>query len=202
MQARSARVESRCAKALIVESCYDVAKKMIRGCYLWVGYRVAVSVFDCLATVVRFSRFFAGIRVLPSCFMRCPCAGRHLLFFAAAKKSRQKKAAHTVSASYCLRASNGSYPSHGNFSVPARCQRRESRPHPLQSPVEQTAAANGLHRSGGKLCVGRSAAHVSALTTPTLLSSPKRCAYGAKAYTQFADIERVQVDRACSDAGA
>ena len=28
-------------------------------------------------------------------FTRCPCAGRHLLFFAAAKKSRQKKAAHT-----------------------------------------------------------------------------------------------------------
>src|SRR5215471_10154350 len=27
------------------------------------------------------------------CFRRCPCAGRHLLFFAAAKKSRQKKAA-------------------------------------------------------------------------------------------------------------
>ena len=27
------------------------------------------------------------------CFMRRPCAGRHLLFFAAAKKSRQKKAA-------------------------------------------------------------------------------------------------------------
>jgi hypothetical protein len=27
------------------------------------------------------------------CFMRRPCAGQHLLFFAAAKKSRQKKAA-------------------------------------------------------------------------------------------------------------
>jgi hypothetical protein len=25
----------------------------------------------------------AGIRVLPSCFKRRPCAGRHLLFFAA-----------------------------------------------------------------------------------------------------------------------
>ncbi|SEH40467.1 hypothetical protein SAMN05192544_1001238 [Paraburkholderia hospita] len=31
-------------------------------------------------------------------FTRCPCAGRHLLFFAAAKKSRQKKAANTASA--------------------------------------------------------------------------------------------------------
>ena len=28
-----------------------------------------------------------------ACFTRRPCAGRHLLFFAAAKKSRQKKAA-------------------------------------------------------------------------------------------------------------
>src|SRR6266702_3982236 len=34
-----------------------------------------------------------GIRAMPSCFKRRTCAGRHLLFFAAAKKSRQKKAA-------------------------------------------------------------------------------------------------------------
>jgi hypothetical protein len=27
-----------------------------------------------------------------SVYLLCPCAGRHLLFFAAAKKSRQKKA--------------------------------------------------------------------------------------------------------------
>ena len=39
---------------------------------------------------------FAGIRELLACFRRRPCAGRHLLFFAAAKKSRQKKAAHTA----------------------------------------------------------------------------------------------------------
>ncbi|WP_208545880.1 hypothetical protein, partial [Paraburkholderia steynii] len=38
---------------------------------------------------------FAGIRALLACFKRRPCAGRHLLFFAAAKKSRQKKAANT-----------------------------------------------------------------------------------------------------------
>jgi hypothetical protein len=51
----------------------------------------------------------AGIRVMFSFFMRCPCAGRHLLFFipqgdflrgAAAKKSRQKKAAHTEPLDY------------------------------------------------------------------------------------------------------
>jgi hypothetical protein len=38
----------------------------------------------------------AGIRVSLTSFTRRPCAGRHLLFFAAAKKSRQKKAAHTA----------------------------------------------------------------------------------------------------------
>jgi hypothetical protein len=54
---------------------------------------------------------------MPSCFMRRPCAGRHLLFFAAAKKSRQKKAAHTASSCSCLRAPNGSYASHGGVSV-------------------------------------------------------------------------------------
>src|SRR6266702_4036481 len=45
---------------------------------------------------VRFFCLFAGIRAMPSCFKRRPCAGRHLLFFAAAKKSRQKKAANTA----------------------------------------------------------------------------------------------------------
>ena len=54
-----------------------------------------------------FTLVFAGIRVAPSRRGRCPCAGRHLLFFAAAKKSRQKKAAHTASPCVCLRALNG-----------------------------------------------------------------------------------------------
>uniref|UniRef100_UPI00296AD778 hypothetical protein n=1 Tax=Paraburkholderia terrae TaxID=311230 RepID=UPI00296AD778 len=44
-------------------------------------------------------------------FKRRPCAGRHLLFFAAAKKSRQKKAANTASSCVCLRAPKGSYAS-------------------------------------------------------------------------------------------
>src|ERR1700753_659647 len=39
-------------------------------------------------------------------FKRRPCAGRHLLFFAAAKKSRQKKAAHTASPCSYPRALN------------------------------------------------------------------------------------------------
>jgi hypothetical protein len=34
-------------------------------------------------------RSFTGIRVMLLVRKRCPCAGRHLLFFAAAKKSRR-----------------------------------------------------------------------------------------------------------------
>jgi hypothetical protein len=68
---------------------------------------------------------FAGIRALPSCFTRRPCAGRHVLFFAAAKKSRQKKAANTANLSSCLRAPKGSYTSYGSISVRVRCQRFE-----------------------------------------------------------------------------
>ncbi|BCZ79619.1 hypothetical protein PTKU64_32940 [Paraburkholderia terrae] len=41
-----------------------------------------------------------------ACFKRRPCAGRHLLFFAAAKKSRQKKAANTASPCSYPRAPN------------------------------------------------------------------------------------------------
>ncbi|SEI06183.1 hypothetical protein SAMN05192544_101858 [Paraburkholderia hospita] len=77
----------------------------------------------------------AGIRVFPPCFKRRPCAGRHLLFFAAAKKSRQKKAAHTVSSCSCLRAPRRSHASHGNAPVRVRCQRLQQMPHPLQTPA-------------------------------------------------------------------
>ncbi|SDH16993.1 hypothetical protein SAMN04487926_102386 [Paraburkholderia steynii] len=115
---------------------------------------------------------FAGIRAMPSCFTRCPCAGRHLLFFAAAKKSRQKKAANTANISSCLRAPNRSYASDGNISVRVRCQRFESMPHPLQIPAQELAAANGLCRPGGKLCVGCRTVQVSALTRNTSLASP------------------------------
>src|SRR6202008_1370136 len=78
---------------------------------------------------------FAGIRDLLACFKRRPCAGRHLLFFAAAKKSRQKKAAHTASSCICLRAPNRSLTSHGNLPVRVRCQRSCGAPHPLHAPA-------------------------------------------------------------------
>ncbi|SKC83809.1 hypothetical protein SAMN05445504_3742 [Burkholderia sp. CF099] len=68
---------------------------------------------------------FAGIRVMTYPFKRRPCAGRHLLFFAAAKKSRQKKAAHTASSCVCLRDPNRSHTSHGNVLVRVCCQRAE-----------------------------------------------------------------------------
>ena len=84
----------------------------------------------------------AGIRVLLACFTRRPCAGRHLLFFAAAKKSRQKKAAHTASSCVCLRAPKGSYASHGNHVTHVRCQRSCAAPHPLHPPALHHAVAD------------------------------------------------------------
>jgi hypothetical protein len=65
----------------------------------------------------------SALRCLP--FKRRPCAGRHLLFFAAAKKNRQKKAANTANISSCLRAPKGSYASHGSISVRVSRQRFE-----------------------------------------------------------------------------
>ncbi|SDH74162.1 hypothetical protein SAMN04487926_107258 [Paraburkholderia steynii] len=88
------------------------------------------------------SSLFAGIRVLPSCFRRRPCAGRHLLFFAAAKKSRQKKAANTANISSCLRAPNGSYASHGNHVTHVRCQRSCAAPHPLHMSASHHAMSD------------------------------------------------------------
>ena len=82
----------------------------------------------------------AGIRALPSRFTRCPCAGRHLLFFAAAKKSRQKKAAHTANPCSCLRAPNQSYASNGNAPARLRCQRSLCTPHLLHAPASQHTA--------------------------------------------------------------
>jgi len=119
-----------------------------------------------------------------------PLCGAALTFFAAAKKVSKESGLTPPILDHRLRAPNGSSPSHGNFSVAVRCQRFESAPHPLHSPVAQPGAANGLGRPGGKLCVGRNASHVSALTTPIVLFSPEWCVYAAKAYTQFAAIER------------
>ena len=82
---------------------------------------------------------FAGIRVMHLVCKRCPCAGRHLLFFAAAKKSRQKKAANTANPCSCLRAPTGSYASNGNHATHVRCQRSRSAPHPLHVPASRHA---------------------------------------------------------------
>ncbi|AUT51616.1 hypothetical protein C2L66_06905 [Paraburkholderia caribensis] len=125
--------------------------------------------FVCLCAGSRVLRFAlcAGIRDSLACFTRRPCAGRHLLFFAAAKKSRQKKAAHTASTCSCLRAPKGSYASHGNHVTHVRCQRSEQAPHLLRTPVLAQAAANGTRRPGGKLCVGCRTAEVGALTRDT-----------------------------------
>ncbi|MGT2473021.1 hypothetical protein [Paraburkholderia terrae] len=55
---------------------------------------IRVTVFDVLAFDVL--AFALASAFCFACFTRRPCAGRHLLFFAAAKKSRQKKAANTA----------------------------------------------------------------------------------------------------------
>ena len=81
----------------------------------------------------------AGIRVMTYPLKRRPCAGRHLLFFAAAKKSRQKKAAHTANSSSCLRAPKGSYALHGNHVTHVSCQRSCCAHHPLHAPAFQHA---------------------------------------------------------------
>jgi hypothetical protein len=79
---------------------------------LWFGrvvYSRCGGVFVCLRRFLtrwRADLHIAGIRAAPMRRGRCPCAGRHLLFFAAAKKSRQKKAAHTASPCFCPRAPN------------------------------------------------------------------------------------------------
>jgi len=45
------------------------------------------------------------------------------------------------------------HPSHGSALADACCQRFEQSLHPLHSPIQWQAAANGMCRSGGKLCV-------------------------------------------------
>ena len=81
------------------------------------GFALASGGWCLLRKRCGFACVCAGIRDLLACFTRRPCAGRHLLFFAAAKKSRQKKAANTANISPCLRAPNGSYASNGGVSV-------------------------------------------------------------------------------------
>ncbi len=109
----------------------------------FLGFGLCAGIRESLARFRR-RRFLgfglcAGIRELLARFTRRPCAGRHLLFFAAAKKSRQKKAAHTASPCSCLRAPKGSYASHDNHVTHVRCQRSCDAPHPLHSPAFQHA---------------------------------------------------------------
>ncbi|SKC75081.1 hypothetical protein SAMN05445504_1841 [Burkholderia sp. CF099] len=108
----------------------------LRRSRLWIcSSRISRKGLVCAARAVWFACVCAGIRALPSRFKRRPCAGRHLLFFAAAKKSRQKKAAHTANSSSCLRAPKRSHASHGNHVTHVRCQRSCGAPHPLHAPA-------------------------------------------------------------------
>ncbi|SKC90774.1 hypothetical protein SAMN05446934_5607 [Paraburkholderia hospita] len=87
--------------------CHSRVAPVRGGTYFWLS-----AMLGCLPV---FS-LASALRCLP--FTRRPCAGRHLLFFAAAKKSRQKKAANTANSCICLRAPNRSLTSHGNLLVP------------------------------------------------------------------------------------
>jgi hypothetical protein len=146
-----------------------------------------VTGFDCLRRWFVCLGLCAGIRVLPSCFMRRPFAGRHLLFFAAAKKSRQKKAAHTANISSCLRAPNRSHASHGNHVAHVRCQRSCGAPHPLHAPALRHAVPDSPPPPRWQMCVGRRATHAS-LRTDSACVPPRTSAtlYDATTYTQFA----------------
>jgi len=119
----------------------------------------------------------AGIRVLLACFTRRPCAGRHLLFFAAAKKSRQKKAAHTANPRYCLRAPTGSYTSHGNHVIHARCQRSNVRLTRFVLPRFGMPRQTVHRRPGGKLCVGPRAPHALLRTDSTRVPPVRALTY-------------------------
>jgi hypothetical protein len=136
------------------------------------------SVLSCDVGLVLFGFFcfafaFAGIRGFVSVLQALPLCGAALTFFAAAKKVSKESGLTPPALDLRLRAPNSSSTSHGVLPFTARCQRLESTPHPLHSPVAQPATANGYGRPGGKLCVGRSASHLCALTTPIVFFSPE-----------------------------
>jgi hypothetical protein len=79
----------------------------------------------------------AGIRVAPTRRGRCPCAGRHLLFFAAAKKSRQKKAAHPASTCTYPTGPQRPHAFHGSTLAHASCQRANQRLTHFAHPYEE-----------------------------------------------------------------
>jgi hypothetical protein len=85
-----------------VRVCLLGASGLVWFGLVWFGFGLVWFGFG----LVLFACVCAGIRDLLSGFRRRPCAGRHLLFFAAAKKSRQKKAAHTASPCSYPRAPN------------------------------------------------------------------------------------------------
>ena len=126
-----------------------------------------------LSVVVWFAFVFAGIPVLLLVLHALPLCGAALTFFAAAKKVSKESGLTPPVIDLRLRAPNGSSASNGVLPFNARCQRFEWAPHPLQSPIALPAAANDLRRPGGKLCVGRSASHLGARTTPIMLFSPE-----------------------------
>ena len=121
------------------------------------------------------------------CFTRRPCAGRHLLFFAAAKKSRQKKAAHTANPCSCLRAPKGSYASHGNHVTHVRCQRPCDAPHPLHAPALQHAEPDRPRPPRWQtVCRPRYSPRLTRTDSARAPHCRSAKLYAATTYTQFA----------------
>jgi len=146
--------------------------------------------WGCAGQAVRIACVCAGIRDLLACFRRRPCAGRHLLFFAAAKKSRQKKAAHTANPCSCLRALKGSYASHGNHVTDVRCQRSRSAPHPRHAPaVRRTVPDSPRPPRWQTVCRPKcSTRHTSDPEAHGVLPRKSATLYDGTTYTQFAAI--------------
>ena len=141
--------------------------------------------------------FCAGIRDSASRRRRCPCAGRHLLFFAAAKKSRQKKAAHTASACVhprALRVPTLHTAAH-RFMFVATVLARVSR-------ASRTRTTAGRVRSSGAH-VRQTLCRLSCHTGQRPDRKPTRSdgfPCGANAYTEFA-AQGMCHSRACAPGG-
>ena len=84
----------------------------------------------------------ASIRVMPSCFMRRPCAGQ-------AKESGSHRQLFFLPAGP-LRT----HTSHGNVSVRMHCRRSVLAHHPLRAPVVAVSRTERFRPYCGKLCVG------------------------------------------------
>src|ERR1700760_2879554 len=140
--------------------CFAAGKGLL-VCYASQSFSlVLLSSYVCDAGLVVLAFVLASARCY-GCVKLCPCAGRHLLFFAAAKKSRQKKAANAASSCSCLRAPN--VPTlHTATCLFAFVANAPSQRITHFTHLRCSTPCQIVHgRPGGKLCVGRGATHAT-----------------------------------------